>query len=205
MGARGALALTYSGVGHEADAHAILADAALDQFGSVPLDGEWLNTLALFADVSADLEDVETAGMLFDLLEPFGSQAAADGTNVGGTVARLLGRLAAVLGRGDADDWFSQAETLDRRLGAPLFEAITQAQWAGVLARRQTPEEPRPGSHARETGQAHRGRARQPTGRRAGRQDPRRAAADPGCPASGPRRSGGRAWRGTLRRRQVPP
>jgi hypothetical protein len=78
--------------------------------------------MTVLADVIADVGDADRAGELYELLLPheavnvvIGFAAACDGP-----VARALGRLAAVTGRGSAQH-FERALEIADRLGAPLL------------------------------------------------------------------------------------
>jgi len=136
-GLRAALASAYCAVNRRADAQAILTDVRRAGFAAMSIDGVWLSTLVIFAAVAAAVRDRDAAQELFDLLEPFGMQFAADGAHVQGTVAQALGRLAAVLDRDDeADRWFGVAEELEGNARALLLQAQTRIYWAEVLARR---------------------------------------------------------------------
>jgi hypothetical protein len=136
---RAALATACCGANHMADAQAILTEARHVGFATINLDGVWLSTLWLFAAVAAEIGDSDAAQELFELLEAFGTQFASDGAHVQGTVAQVLGRLAAVLHRDDdADRWFGAAEELEGKARAILMRAQTQTYWAEMLAQRES-------------------------------------------------------------------
>jgi class 3 adenylate cyclase/tetratricopeptide (TPR) repeat protein len=142
VGLRSALASAYCVLDRRSDAQAILTAVREAGFGSLNLDGIWLSTLFIFAEVAAEVDDPDAAAELFELLEPFGDQVASDGAHVQGTVAQVLGRLAAVLGRDEAaDQWFAAAEAIEGRVEAVLLQARTRAYWAEALARRDRVED----------------------------------------------------------------
>ncbi len=96
--------------------------------------------MVIFGAVAASVRDQDAAAELFELLEPFGMQFAADGAHTQGTVAQVLARLASVLGRDEvADRWFAAAEELEGKARAVLMQALTRTYWAEALTRRGTP------------------------------------------------------------------
>jgi hypothetical protein len=136
-GLRAAFASACCEANRLADAQAILTEAREAGFAAIKLDGVWLSTMFIFAAVAAEVEDRDAAQQLFDLLEPFGTHFASDGAHIQGTVAQVLGRLAAVLDRDDeSDHWFGLAEELEGNARATLMQAQTRSYWAAALARR---------------------------------------------------------------------
>jgi DNA-binding SARP family transcriptional activator len=96
---------------------------ALDP-ADIPEDLDWLVGMTLLADAYADLGDAERAAEVYEMLLPYeatnvviGFAAACDGP-----AARLLGRLAAVIGR-PYEQHFERALAMTERLQAPLLRA----------------------------------------------------------------------------------
>ncbi|HEY5316437.1 MAG TPA: hypothetical protein VIJ20_00550, partial [Solirubrobacteraceae bacterium] len=71
-----------------------------EEFSAVPPDGDWMITFALLADVAADLQDVEHADRLYEMLEPYrdSNVVIGHGAVCFGSTARYLGRLALTIG-----------------------------------------------------------------------------------------------------------
>jgi hypothetical protein len=92
----------------------------------------------LWGDACARLRVRGRAAELYELLAPHaGLIACAGGAIVLGPIAWVLGALAASLERyEDAEQHFSTAAAIDRRLGAPLFAARTHISWARMLIAR---------------------------------------------------------------------
>jgi predicted ATPase/DNA-binding SARP family transcriptional activator len=111
-------------------------EALSDELGEVLPDGEWMPIIAALAQVCTLLEDRGRASTLYELLLPY------DGANVVrgmgglclGPVARLLGRLALVMGRQQtACDHFDSALRSAAGLRAPVLLAHTQLDYAEAL------------------------------------------------------------------------
>jgi hypothetical protein len=135
--ASAALALIESGRADEARELALVAD-----FQGVRLDETWFMAMFTWAEVCSRLRVLDRAGELYELLAPFSGQLVAGGTIVLGSIDWALGMLAMTLERyEDADGHFATAAEFERRLGAPLFLARTQASWARALVDRGRPED----------------------------------------------------------------
>ena len=86
--------------GGEADARVAFEQLAINNFGDVPPDTNWLPTLALLADVCARLRDLRRAGILYHLLLPHaGHNAHFLILTCYGPISHYLGMLAATLSR----------------------------------------------------------------------------------------------------------
>jgi DNA-binding SARP family transcriptional activator/tetratricopeptide (TPR) repeat protein len=99
-------------------------------FEEVPEDVDWLLTMSLLADVHASLRDSERSAELYKLLLPYEAANIVIGfaASCDGPVARLLGRLAAVIGLPqDAERQFGRALEMTDRLRAPLLKARIEA------------------------------------------------------------------------------
>jgi tetratricopeptide (TPR) repeat protein len=137
-----ALAVFYGDVGRHADAQAIVDEMAAAGFEDLPTDLGWLPAMANLSDVCAEIGDRERAEMLYRLLLPYRDRNLVVGAAVAcqGSVARPLGRLAALLGRWDeADELFTAAIAANQRMGAPGLVAHTQAHYARALRARREP------------------------------------------------------------------
>jgi hypothetical protein len=136
---RSGLAQAYCEVGRQDEAGALLDQEAGDRFEGVPMDLTWLGTLVGFGKVASQLHHIESAVQLYELMAPFGDQVATNGAVVFGTVANVLGGLAAALRRGEeSDHWFAAATVLEESMDAPLLRADTLVRWARALAERQS-------------------------------------------------------------------
>ena len=103
-------------------------------FDSVPYNKLWLTDLAGRSSVCVRHGLLEPAAVLYDLLAPWSAQVIFSGSVVTGSVARLVAVLAARLGRWQqADEFFAQAAASNEQLGAPVFTARTQVDWARML------------------------------------------------------------------------
>jgi tetratricopeptide (TPR) repeat protein len=90
------------------------------------------------------LDDRAGATVLVELLDPWRSLVAATTVSTQGAIARLLGRLATILGERDrAREYFEQALDVNGRLGARFWIAMTQLDYAGLLASGDEPDRAR--------------------------------------------------------------
>jgi tetratricopeptide (TPR) repeat protein len=133
---RAALAMLEweSGRADEARRH---IDALSDRgFANVPLDGDWLTTMALAADVCAGLGDEATAAIIHEQLLPYAHANVVIGLGAAclGSVATFAGRLAAAIGRKrEAADLFEQGLAANSALRAPVCVARTELEYARAL------------------------------------------------------------------------
>ena len=105
-------------------------------FADVPLDGDWLTTMALAADVCAGLGDEPTAAIIHELLLPYAAANVVIGLGAAclGSVATFVGRLSAVIGRKrEAAELFEQGLAANTALRAPVFIARTELEYARAL------------------------------------------------------------------------
>jgi tetratricopeptide (TPR) repeat protein len=116
--------------------------ALAEDFDRVPMAAVWSGAFYGWAEVCSELGLVDRAGELYELLAPFAGQVASGGSQLYGSFAWPLGRLAVTLGRFEqAEEHFAAAAQIDERLGAPLFLARTNADWANALISRGRPED----------------------------------------------------------------
>jgi hypothetical protein len=103
------------------------------------VDGRWLPTMSFFAETACDLEDVEGARLCYRALEPCASYCNAGGAGAvvcRRAVAKVLGRLAAPLGRAeDAERHYAAGATFNRRIGAVPYLGETLLHWAELRSR----------------------------------------------------------------------
>ena len=134
-----ALALAHVEAGHIDDARRLLEQAAAADF-DVPLDGNWLSTLAYYAEAAIACRDPKCSRTLFDRLAPWADQVPYPGLTIDSPVSHYLGGLATVLGRYDeADAYFAHAAALNDRANAKFFAARNNLSWATMLAERNGP------------------------------------------------------------------
>lgn len=132
---RYALAQLHTVAGRERDASWAFEALAAHDFEDLPRNDEWLFGVTLLAEVVELVGDRERARRLYDLLLPHDQQVAVAAMVAGtGAVARALGILAAMLGEVDlAEGHFATAVTVNARLGAHLWVARSQYDWARLL------------------------------------------------------------------------
>ncbi len=133
---RAALAMVEweSGRAEEAQTHIdMLSERG---FADVPLDGDWLTTMALAADVCAGLGDEPTAAIIHEQLLPYVQANVVIGLGAAclGSVATFAGRLAATIGRRrEATELFEQGLVANTALRAPACVARTELEYARAL------------------------------------------------------------------------
>jgi hypothetical protein len=121
------------------DAVKQLVEGDLDRF---PRDRNWIVSLSLIAPGAAIAGDPALARRVYELLSPYAGRmvVVGHGAAIDGAVDHHLGVVAAALGDQDlADDHFTAARALHRRLRAPLWLAHTQREHARALWKRGTP------------------------------------------------------------------
>ncbi|MBA2388752.1 MAG: AAA family ATPase [Geodermatophilaceae bacterium] len=105
--------------------------------GEWPRDGRWLVTMALVADVIADVDAGDCAQVLYPLLVPFSELTVTSGAGTvacEGSVSRFLGRLAVTSAQlATAERHFRDAITFDQRMGGRPFVALSRMYLADVL------------------------------------------------------------------------
>ena len=125
-------------LGRKDDARTRFEELAVDGFGVLPRDGEWVFNLSVLAQVAVHLDDRARAGTLYDLLLPYADRnATLTGEIPVGSVSRYLGLLAALLGRPyDAERHFEDALEMSERMGARPWLAHTQEDYGQMLLER---------------------------------------------------------------------
>jgi DNA-binding SARP family transcriptional activator/tetratricopeptide (TPR) repeat protein len=135
-GWRAALATLLWESGRYPEAKAQLDVLAERKFTDIRFDGDWMTTVAVIADVAAELADVDRAGLLYELLAPYADRNVVVGLAALclGSVASYLGKLAATLGHDrEAAEHFERALVANARLRAPVCLAHTQVDYARAL------------------------------------------------------------------------
>jgi hypothetical protein len=121
------------------DAVRELVEGDLEQF---PRDRNWITALSTLVPGAVISGRQELAQRLYELLAPYAGRiiGVGHGAACDGAVDHHLGALAVALGDADlADEHFTAARALHRRLCAPLWLAHTQREQARALWKRGTP------------------------------------------------------------------
>jgi DNA-binding SARP family transcriptional activator len=128
-------AYIHARLGRMKDAQRGLDGLAKRDFDALPFDIEWLYAMSVLAETCTLLHDRTAAAVLYQRLAPYGELNAYDPPEGSrGSVARYLGLLAATLGRDEqAAAHFEQAITINRQMGARLWLAHTQRDYAQML------------------------------------------------------------------------
>ncbi len=132
---RPGLAVLCAELGMLDEARHEFATMAPDGFASVPRDSMWPCSLTFLAEVCVAVRDIDQAHVLYAALEEFrGLTMMAAFTMNFGPAERLMGSLAALLGRNDdAHQHFVAALDLAERSGSPVWIAQVKYAWAVAL------------------------------------------------------------------------
>jgi len=152
---RAALATTLWETERLTEAGTELDELAAAGFEQIPGDGDWITTMTLLAEACAAVGDARRAATLYETLLPYASLSVVAGVGVAwlGPAARVLGKLAATLGRADeAARHFEHALEVSRRMQAPVLVAHTELDYAAVLGSGPAADELI--AHATETAQS---------------------------------------------------
>jgi tetratricopeptide (TPR) repeat protein len=129
--------LTHFEAGEEAEALAMLEQAADDGFARVFPDTAWLDAISVYSRSAIELEAVGPAEHLAALIAPHHDQVPFQGLIVHEPLLYFLGGLLAVLGRYDeAETYLSEAAALCERENMRYAQAQTELSWGRMLARR---------------------------------------------------------------------
>jgi tetratricopeptide (TPR) repeat protein len=134
---RATLGMLLSETGNASAAVEVADGLAAQDYQDVPRDGDWLIAMTMLADLSVDLRDTDRAALIYEELLPYADSNVVVGMAVTclGSVSRPLGKLSALLGRGeDAARHFEHALERNRALQAPVLVAHTQLDYAATLA-----------------------------------------------------------------------
>lgn len=134
---RCALAWLYTESGMLQQAQVEVDQLAALGFQSLQRDSQnWLASLTLLAQACAALGDRTHAAALYELLLPYAERQPCLATAVAvfGSASRYLGLLATTLGHfPEAAGHFEAALAMNQQLGAPLWLAHTQCDYAAML------------------------------------------------------------------------
>jgi tetratricopeptide (TPR) repeat protein len=132
------LGLILADAGRVTEAQKHLDALGAAGFRDLPEDADWLPMTSQLGQLATLLEDAEHGATLYELLVPYGSTNIVRGVGVVclGPVARVLGRLAVLLGReDDARQHFQTALRIAATIRAPALLAHTQLDYAEALGR----------------------------------------------------------------------
>src|SRR5262249_54296232 len=116
--------------------------ALAEDLERVPMDAAWPGAMIGWAEGWSALGLRDRAAETYELMAPYARQLASGGSLFFGTLDWALAQLAPPLERPDqAEEHCAGAAAIDERLGAPLFLARTNADWAGALIARGRPED----------------------------------------------------------------
>jgi DNA-binding SARP family transcriptional activator/tetratricopeptide (TPR) repeat protein len=137
---RCARALAQHDVGREAEARIAYQELARDQFAVLQVNNDWLLAAAFLSELNASVGTAEEAAALYERLVEF-EQLNVDTYEVStGAVSRYLGLLAARMGQlDDAERHYDHALAFNERMGAGLWLAHTQRDYAALLLARHRP------------------------------------------------------------------
>jgi DNA-binding CsgD family transcriptional regulator len=139
------------------EARHVFDELTPERFGSVARDAVWPASLTFLAETCLALRDRANARVLYEELAPFGGHNMMAGMTICfGPADRLLGGLAALLGRTEeADEHFRVALDLAERSLSPLWTCEVQHDWAAVLVGRDRERAVRLHAQAQMTARRH--------------------------------------------------
>ena len=124
------IATVFAATGRHDDARRAIEIVAADDFATVPLDMNWLSTIASAAEVCATLGDTKRARTVRSLLEPYADRMviSARAAHHQGSVTYFLARLATAVGdHRAADELYGNATQRDELAGAKIW--VVRDQW----------------------------------------------------------------------------
>jgi tetratricopeptide (TPR) repeat protein len=137
---RGLVAFLYCDLGRLAEAEALLARDAGNDFTDVPYEVAWLSVMTAYARVAAETRHVKAAELLHERLSPWHGQIDCPGNTVNGSVALYLGALARMAGRFDAAEaHLEEALNAHERIRAPYWIAATHLELGRAFVERGRP------------------------------------------------------------------
>ena len=143
---RMAMAVMYARTDRIAQARAEFEYLAPDDFAPVPEDWNWLGTLAHLAEVCVRVGDLERMPILYRMLAPYAGRSATLGYGdvYYNSVSHYLALLSVAMGQFDrAQREFESSLRFNRRMGAGVALAYTEAAYAGMLLKGQGSDEHR--------------------------------------------------------------
>jgi len=139
---RPALALVLAELGMKEEARAEFEALAAGDFAAIPRDSMWSACMVYLSEVCAVLGDAQRAATLYRMLSPFDGHTVVAGACVGcyGAMSRFLGLLATTMKRwSDAERHFQDALEMNARMGARVWVAHTQHDYATMFVARGQP------------------------------------------------------------------
>jgi DNA-binding SARP family transcriptional activator len=137
-GWRAAVAGILWEAGRLAEARTVFEEYMANEYAELPFDQGWLLLSTLLAEVSAGLDQTESAAVLYERLASYAGQVAIRPPGGTGSVDRHLGQLATTLGQfDDAERHLRQATGIYTNFAAPGWLARTQVCRAAMLLRRR--------------------------------------------------------------------
>lgn len=133
---RATTALLDAERGSEEAARGQLAEAAASRLAELPRDFTYLYSLCVLGELGAAIGDASGAELLYEALAPYAGRHAVlfVGTVCLGSVSRYLGLTASQMGEwARAEAHFAEAVERNQRVGARLWLARTQYDWARML------------------------------------------------------------------------
>lgn len=120
------------------DARELFAASKEERFADLHYDVVWQGSLFMLAEVASELGDADAAGWLHGLLAPYEEQIAEMAGCGCGSVNRVLGRLATLLGHFDeAEERLENASRRYERLGTPVWLARARLDHGRLLLTRR--------------------------------------------------------------------
>jgi DNA-binding SARP family transcriptional activator len=122
-------------LGRSSEARQLFEELASGDFDIIPRDNEWLLAAGYLADVCRSLGDTVRAAVLYDQLAPSAHKIVSDlAEGCAGSVERILGNLAAMLGRDAlAIGHLRNAIAINRSIGTTPWLAEAQLDLAELL------------------------------------------------------------------------
>ncbi len=145
---RMALALGHARSNRLVQARTEFEYLAAGDFAQIPNDWNWLGTVALLGEVCVRIGDLERAPVLYRLLSPYAGRSVTLGYGdvYYNTVSHYLGCLSGALDEFDrARREFESSLRFNRRMGAGVALAYTQAAYAAMLLKCEGSDETRQG------------------------------------------------------------
>jgi len=133
-----AFAVLHAHAGESAEACSQIDLIIAGNVANIPRDFIWKATLYMLADACAEARHDPAGQALYDALLAYAqANAAVNYALALGSVARVVGRLAALLGRWDeAEQHFEMALTANERMGFHAWTAWTRLNYGDMLLRR---------------------------------------------------------------------
>jgi hypothetical protein len=122
--------------GDSEGARALFVEDASTAFEDVPRDMIWLNGLTLYSEATVAFDDRDAANELHRILLPYAQLHSTAGLTYYGSVERVLGQMASVMGRLDeAEARLRRGLDVHRGISARYWTAVNEVDLAVVLRR----------------------------------------------------------------------